>query len=513
MFRNKKLPHKFYMKPRFLLLAIVLFALTLRLIFFTGVNTSDDAIYYNSVHEILAGNFHPGFIMTLRLLLLYPTAFFFYLFGASNFSAGLWPLICSLGTLILIYKIGKLIFDEKVGLLAAFLFSFYPLEVIYGTRLTADLPTELFITASLFLFLKGLKGKGKPNVFYFLSGIALGLSYLVKELGLLLFVFYFAYMILEILRKRKINWNYSFIFLGFLLVFLFEGFFYYSATGDFLHRFHESINTYSATSNYWGKGIEPKDILTFYPPAMLNLSNYYPSPNTSIYGFFFYFVFASIVYLLLKKEKRAYLLILMFLSMFLYMQAGTRSLTRYLIFGKEMRFLTIITAPSLILIAAFLTSNKKFMRILLPISLIFLLATSIFYIYFLSDYLEYGMGECGCMRISDIKQIAEFIKNNPRNTFYVHEGTYDNIRFFLEFNTTSLKSATNMNETGVKGSYVVFNSSLPLLNDCRFEREKHIETAPDFLCKPPEGWKLVKIIGGRGGDTDREYNPAIYYAE
>jgi len=502
-----------WVKTEFLLIIILLFALGLRLIFFAGVNTSDDAIYYNSAHDILIGNFKPGWVMNLRVMLLYPVAFFFWLFGINNFSAGLWPLICSLGTLVAIYKIGEMMFNKKVGLLAAFLFSFYPLEVIYGTRLAADIPTEFFVVLSVFLFLKGLMKK-RESILFFSVGVAAGLSYLVKELGLLVFVFYLAYIIFDILKKRKINWNYFFIFLGFLSVFALEGLYYYSTTGDFLQRFHESIKTYGVTSGYWGKGIQPIDIFTFYPPAMLNLANYYPSPNTRIYGFFFYFVIIAIAYFLIKKEKKSYILILWLVSLFLYLQIGTRSISQYLIFGKEMRFLTLISAPALILVAAFfLSENKLIKKFIQPISILFLFFTSIYYSYFLANYLNYGMGECGCLRVSDIKHVAEFVKSNPTITTYVDSGVYDNIRFFLAYNTTNLKIANSMNKNDIKNAYVVVNTSLPLLNSCTFEREKSREIVPDFLCKPPEEWKLIKIIGGKDGTTNREYNPAIFYAE
>jgi len=510
MFLNKSIFKKLRLfKAEFLLIIVLLFALGLRLAFFTGVNTSDDAVYYNSMHDILTGNFKPGWVMTLRIMLLYPVAFFFWLFGINNFSAGLWPLICSLGTLVIIYKIGEMMFNKKVGLLAAFLFSFYPLEVIYGTRLTADVPTEFFVVLSIFLFSKGLKKKN--SIHFFAAGVAVGLSYLVKELGLLIFVFYLAYIIFDVLKKRKINWNYFFIFLGFLSVLALEGLFYYSTTGDFLQRFHESVKTYGATSNYWGKGIQPIDALTFYPPAMLNLADYYPSPNTRIYGFLFYFVIIAAIYFLIKKEKKSYILILWLVSLFLYLQIGTRSISHYLIFGKEMRFLTLISSPSLILVAAFLLSENKIIRkFIRPISVLFLLLTSIYYNYFLAEYLNYGMGECGCMRVSDTRQIADHIKEKSGNVFYVDEGVYDNIRFFLAYDTQNLKTANHEDANKIKNAYVIVNTSVPFLNACGFEKDKN--RVPEFMCNPPKEWQLVKIIAGKGNDTNREYNPLIYYA-
>jgi len=513
----KKKPKKILRKIKyeFLLLIILFFALSLRLIFFTGVNTSDDAAYYNSAYDILTGEFRPSWLMTLRIMLLYPTAFFFWLFGINNFSAGLWPLFCSLGVIVMAYKIGEITFDKKIGLLAALLLTFFPLEVIYGTRLSPDVPNSFFMSVSIFLFLKGKKlVSSKSKIFYFVSGIALGLAYLVKALGALLFVFYVSYIFLDIIIRKKINWNYLLIFFGFLFLFCLEGLYYYQTNGDFLLRYHEMTGTYSATSGYWGKGIDPKDVLTFYPPAMLNLSDYYTfAPNTRIYGFFFYFVIIATIYLLIKKEKRSYILILWMLALFLYLQIGTRSISQYLLFGKEMRFLTIISVPCSIIVAAFLSQKNLMMRYFLPISIVFLFFTSVYYTYFLADHLDYGLGECGCMRMSDIRQIAEFIKNRKNSTFYVDEAVFDNIRFFLSYDIENLKVANFVkNEEEMKNSFIVLNSSLPLINSCKISRLDHPKPLPEFMCQPPKEWKLVKIIGGRYNNLEREYNPTIYYA-
>lgn len=504
-FREKDLRK---LDSRIYLIGILLFALFLRIIFLSGVNTSDDLNYINSAYKILEGSFSPTWSMSLRVLMIYPTAFFFWLFGISNFSAALWPLICSMGTIILIYKIGKLLFNERVGLLAAFLLSFFPLDVTYATRVSPDLPLAFLMTISVYLFLKA-RTVNRNYLYLFSSGIALGLSYLTKVLGLLLFFFYFVYMIYDFISKRKINFNYSFIVLGFLLVFVIEGLYYYSSNGDFLLRYNEVSKIYTTTGVYWGKGIYPIDILTFYPPAMLNLVDYYSgTPNTRIYGFFFYFVFLALIYSLIRREKRSYVLIIWMLSLFLYLQIGTRSLSEYLLFGKEYRYLTIITVPALIILASFLLDKSKVIRKFLLISVIFLLSTSVYYGYFISEHLNYGIGECGCVRMSDIHKISDYIKAS-NGTFFVDNTIYYYVLFDLKYNPTQLRGVSFVkNVSELSGSFIVLNSSYISLNSC----SGYGYTLPEFMCNPPEDWRLVEIIAGKNNNTDRDYNPAIYYA-
>jgi len=493
------------LKAEIWLIFILIFALTLRLIFFTGINSSDDFLYVNFAHGIITGKINiTGCVSdNLRFLFTIPIAFFFWLIGINNYTAGLWTLICSLGMIVISYKIGETSFNKRVGLLSAFLLSFYPLNVIYGTRVAPDVPTVFFMGMSVYLFLKGLKTKGKTSgISYLCSGIAAGLSYLVKALGLLIFVFYGVYILFDVLKKRKIIWSYCLVFLGFLLIFLSESLFYYFVTGDFLFRVDKLVGTYSVTKDYMGKGIRPIDVLTFYPPAMLNLINYYGySPNTKIFGFFFYFVLIASIYLLIKREKRSYFFILWLLSLFLYLQVGTRSLTQYLLFGKEIRFLSIISIPSVILMSVFLTYNKKIVKILLPVSILFLLSTSIYYIYFLANHLNYGLGECGCMNMNDIKEISMFVKNHWGKPVYLDPYVYHPIRFYLEYKTDNLLRFTNsvQNVNEIKDAYVILNTSTN-------------EQIPEFMQTIPPNWKLVRVITSPIVYLKRNYNPVIYYA-
>lgn len=284
-----------------------------------------------------------------------------------------------------------------------------------------DVPLAFFMGLSVYLFLKSEKSGNKKifnfskgNVYYILAGFTLGLGYLVKCLSLILFVFYLTYALFILISKKKVNPQYGLIIFGFLIIFASESIFYYFQTGDFLQRYHQLAGTYSVTKNYWGKGISFEDVLTFYPPALLNYSTH-TSPLHHIFGYFYYFVLISMFYLIVKRTRDAYVLIIWAISLFLYLQIGTRSISQYLLMGKEIRFLTTITMPSLLMLAYFLTINQRIVKnVVLPITLSILLLTSIQSITRTADWFNYGMGACGCMRMSDIRQIHNFIKAQPK---------------------------------------------------------------------------------------------------
>lgn len=113
-----KLKNKFKkIKPEIWLILILIFALALRLVFFTGLNTSDDFAYVNDVYRIIKpdgifGEYRPcSWLMSCRVMLLYPMTLYFALFGISNFTAALYQLLCSLGGIVLIFYIGKILFN------------------------------------------------------------------------------------------------------------------------------------------------------------------------------------------------------------------------------------------------------------------------------------------------------------------------------------------------------------------------------------------------------------------
>ena len=49
------------------------------------------------------------------------------------------------------FYFGKLLFNEKIGLIASFLLSFFPLDIVYATKLNSDLPSSFFMALGVYL--------------------------------------------------------------------------------------------------------------------------------------------------------------------------------------------------------------------------------------------------------------------------------------------------------------------------------------------------------------------------
>ena len=147
-------------------------AIFLRWYYFFGIDF-DGAQYTLHAKSIVEGVYDPtylnGWNQGIRFGMLLPIAFMYKLFGVSNFTTFFFQFLVSIIQIIFVYYLGKHLFNEKVGLLAAFLLAIYPLDVNNAPILEADILISFLTAFSVFLFYKGhkeQKNNTKHN-FYF----------------------------------------------------------------------------------------------------------------------------------------------------------------------------------------------------------------------------------------------------------------------------------------------------------------------------------------------------------
>src|SRR3989338_1639287 len=310
-------------KTYVLLLLIVLFGLFLRLIFFSGMGISDSLVYSKTANDINTGKgIDPNSTLTLstRMGLIYPTSISYRLFGINDFSSVLFVLLTSTAGIILVFYFGKLLFNEKVGLMASFLLSFFPLDVVYSTKLLSDLPSAFFMALGVYIFLYSeLKSKLRYGIGYFLSGIFIGIGYLIRESAVLIALFFIAY----ILCKKSIKKEYFLVPFGFLVIFVLESLMFFAVTGNPLFRSMASqqfLLKASIAYNYFGRLDFPLGLL-HYPWLFL---------TNSLLSFFYTFVFIAIGYSLIYRKKEAYNMIFWLMPLVLYLSFGSASLSQYI---------------------------------------------------------------------------------------------------------------------------------------------------------------------------------------
>jgi len=147
-------------------------------------------------------------------LALWLMSFSIQIFGPNIFSVRLFSLIFSSFLILIIYSLGKELFNERVGLISAFLFAIngFVLEIGSGRASTdhVDVAFLFFITLAIWFSVQGVK---KSSILLIvLTGITIGLAILSKWLPALIVIP--IWVLLALHYKRR----YSFIFKNLILI-------------------------------------------------------------------------------------------------------------------------------------------------------------------------------------------------------------------------------------------------------------------------------------------------------
>ncbi len=249
-------------KYNFIFVCIFIFALILYLYFF--FLAKNQPLWWDEAEYILKGkNIALGTPVTgwapLRPILFSLFAAAFYFVGLGEVSIRFFMIFSSLTNLILLYILGKDLFNKKIALITCFLFSVFYLNLFYTIRLLVNVP-ELTVGLLIFtLFYSGYYIRDKKKYLLFIVpltiiGFALRFTALVYLVVIILFL-----LLNKGLGAFKIrNLNYSFLIAlifasPVFIYFLFKGSnplstFLFAITGTTFYRgFHTVI---PVTSSY-----------------------------------------------------------------------------------------------------------------------------------------------------------------------------------------------------------------------------------------------------------------------
>jgi 4-amino-4-deoxy-L-arabinose transferase-like glycosyltransferase len=176
-----KRPH---LTTRLALVATVLVAAGLRLwnLGLTGLN-SDEAVYAAQAAGI-AGNpdLQPYFPVFRAHPMLFQTLLsVFFLDGVDDLTGRVLAALFGVATVVVVYLLGKLLYDRRVGLLAAALVALMPYHVVVSRQLLLDAPMAFFATFALYCVARYCTGQRQS--WLLAGGAVMGLTLLTKETG------------------------------------------------------------------------------------------------------------------------------------------------------------------------------------------------------------------------------------------------------------------------------------------------------------------------------------------
>src|SRR5512138_2493743 len=161
-----------------------------------GYNT-DEAVYAGQAAAIARAPILKDIFPIFRA---HPLLFQFilalvYAFGVSDVAGRLVAVAVGLATVYMTYRVGKLLYGVKAGLLAGLFFALMPYHVVVSRQVLLDGPLVFFTTLTLF-FLARYAMTNRPAWIY-LTGVGMGLTFLAKETGIIMVGAVYAFLALS----------------------------------------------------------------------------------------------------------------------------------------------------------------------------------------------------------------------------------------------------------------------------------------------------------------------------
>ena len=122
-------------------------------------------------------------------------------FGAAEAQARAVSVTASALTIVYAYKLGKTLYNEKIGLLASVVFAFLPGAALIGRNVQLESLLLLFITSSAYYYVLSLR-KNKPLLMG-IAGALLGMGVLTKLPAILSLP---AILLWESWRRKGLSW-------------------------------------------------------------------------------------------------------------------------------------------------------------------------------------------------------------------------------------------------------------------------------------------------------------------
>jgi hypothetical protein len=517
---------------------IWLFAVTIRIILFTGYMNGDMGNYIQEAHNFFEGHYsveeiiknksikdlipNPNFNwQNLRLGLIIPAGLLMRLFGVSDFSFAMLMFGCFTLGYIMVYLLGKELISESFGILSALLFSFIPLEINLSTMLVPHIPAASFMAVSCFFLLKAPRVEERMGrLFIFLSGVSLSIAYLVWEVSLLLMPVILMYLAVvggfpKAFFKKEFLTSCLFFASGFMPLYIAELIYFYNISGVLF--FQQKF--ISVLGPKW---------LELHPSDLANLKwNIYLKSmfHSFFFGIFYYFVFGGLLTILFqyffdhpgrKKLLSSMLLpVIWFLWLGVYLQFGTSSISHYQPIFKMSHYLSILSIPASLLGAYFVYSfpyvgllknvkSKELWASNIKTGLV-----SVFLVSSLlcasNNFMGNGPFHRDMTFEHRIKETVDALP--PGGPLYTDIWTKHGLDFVYGYKRPVVAFNSIGNEDYRPAELADMKSGYVIINRIYLSSGHTMNTyVPEFVNDPPRGWKLQARISG----TSRSKSIDIY---
>lgn len=432
------------------LVLVLIFAFAIRLYYFIQVGNQplwwDEAVYgalaKNFISNMWGGTHLIQYETMIRPLFLPFIWSLLMRIGIPEMGARFFlEFIPSIISVFLVYLIGKEIFEKRVGIISAFIFSVLWIHLFYTVRLLTNVPALVFLFLSIYLFIKSTK-YGLNYKFFSLALIFLSFSTLTRyPNGIIFFVYVFMLLINKQFLLNKLKFWY-FGLMGISPILLF-----------FLYNFMTQENIFPALLG--GQYINAGEKIT--TPFAFGLLNYIPIYLQTT--FFIFFILGTIILLFelfvgynlipkTTKLKNSLLLFLILISVYSFFIFYLRAAEdRY--FFPICISLCVFTGFGINLVYGFIKKHNKF----LAISFLLL-------VLFLGAYVQISQAtnliENKKTSFLQERQGFEWMdKNTPKSSIYAGSGIAPYVIYYTSRNYYELPSSSQEIGEDLNSDYLI----------------------------------------------------------
>jgi tetratricopeptide (TPR) repeat protein len=207
---SKKTPFAILNWSYFWPLFLFSLSLLLRLIYFLQIKNDpllnlpilDGAYYNNWAKDIISGHEFTGTAFFVEPGYAYILAFFYKIFSSGYLPLVIFQFFLSSATAVLMYFLGKKLFNNFVGIVAG-LFIIFLRPLLFYDGLLLKTSVEIFLITSI-LYLATFAWEKQKSKTYFFLGLIIGLTAIIKANVLYTTPFFILAILMPIIKNRKI---------------------------------------------------------------------------------------------------------------------------------------------------------------------------------------------------------------------------------------------------------------------------------------------------------------------
>lgn len=181
-----------YRNELFLVITLVVVSFVLRFYGTDNLGFNNDESIYVAQAASLA-NFeefreHFSIFRAHPLLMQFFVSLSLSLLGLSEISARLVPVLMGTGIVFLTYLIARLIYSKPIAIISSIILTFLPYHIIISRQVIVDVSFAFFLLLNILLLVIYIKSNSNKTLLLFLIGSCSGLSFLSKEIGIVVLI-------------------------------------------------------------------------------------------------------------------------------------------------------------------------------------------------------------------------------------------------------------------------------------------------------------------------------------